>query len=180
MADERSTYETHRNNKDQLDYDESYYHALTNYGHIKGDVLDIGAGALMFVKKYIADPRVTSVLALDKHQEDYQAAKLKLKSWHMPDKLPEGKYDTIVSTEFIEHISREHFDELLPQIKNRLAKAGNFLGSTPNKVAPTTNPYHLYEYTLDELKEILEHNFKSVQIWDTGKYCTVWIASGPR
>jgi 2-polyprenyl-3-methyl-5-hydroxy-6-metoxy-1,4-benzoquinol methylase len=180
MADERSTRQTHADNKDQLDYDESYYDALSDYGLIKGDVLDIGAGALMFVKRYISDPKVTSVLAIDKHQEDYQAAKLKLKSWQMPDKLPDGKFDTIVSTEFIEHITRKHFGELLPQIKDRLAKGGNFVGSTPNKVAPTTNPYHLYEYTLDELKDILELNFKSVQIWDTGKYCTVWVASGPR
>lgn len=180
MAHERSTYLTHAEDKNQLDYDESYYHALTNYGQIKGDVLDIGAGALMFVKKYISIPMVKSVLAIDKHQEDYQAAKLKLRKWDISEKLPQGKFDTIVSTEFIEHITREQFDELLPQIKERLTKDGVFLGSTPNKVSPTTNPYHLYEYTLEELRGILDKNFHNVQAWDTGKYCTVWVASKPR
>lgn len=179
MAHERSTRETHAEDKNQRDYDEAYYFELTNWGWIRGKVLDIGAGALMFVKKYSSLGKVESILAIDKHEEDYQQTGIKLQKWEMGQDLPKGKFDTIVSTEFIEHITREQFDDLLEQIKDRLADGGNFVGSTPNKVQPTTNPYHLYEYTLDELKGILENNFEEVKIYDTGKYCTVWKASKP-
>ena len=175
MADERSTQQTHTENPDQLLYDESYYTNLRPY--IKGDVMDIGAGALMFVKRYINNPEVKSVLAVDKFQENYQQAKLKLSYWTCPQDLPKGQFDTVVSTEFIEHIERDQLEPLLKQIVERLKDGGKFVGSTPNKKVPTTNPYHLYEYTLDELKDILEKYFAEVKILDTGYNCTVWIAT---
>lgn len=177
MAAERSTKQTHQDNIDQLIYDESYYHALRD--SIMGNVLDIGSGALMYVKRYINNPSVKKVTAIDKYKEDYEANKLKTLYWTCPQPLPRGEYDTIVSTEFIEHIERDQLEPLLEQIKDRLATNGKFVGSTPNKKVPTTNPYHLYEYTLDELKEILEQYFKVVQIKDTGYNCTVWIAEQP-
>lgn len=136
--------------------------------------MDIGAGALMFVKRYINNPEVKSVLAVDKFQENYQQAKLTLSYWTCPQPLPKVKFDTIVSTEFIEHIERDQLEPLLEQIVDRLKDNGVFVGSTPNKKVPTTNPYHLYEYTLDELKDILEKYFKQVEIKDTGYDCTVW------
>lgn len=178
MADERSTIHTHTANPDQLRYDESYYIPLMT--HITGNVLDIGAGALMFVKRYIDKPEVLSVTAVDKFQEDYSHDKLRLIEWVCPDKLPDDKYDTIVSTEFIEHIERDQLEPLLKQIQKRLMPGGKFIGSTPNKVAPTTNPYHLYEYTIDELKQILEQYFNKVYIEDTGLFCTIWVVSEPR
>lgn len=175
MAAERSTYQTHTENPDQLKYDESYYSFLRPY--IEGDVLDIGAGALMFVKRYIINRKVKSVTAIDKFNEDYQADKLKKLTWTCPNPLPMGQYDTVVSTEFIEHIERKQLEPLLEQIVNKLKVGGKFVGSTPNKKVPTTNPYHLYEYTLDELKEILEKYFQTIEIKDTGYDCTVWVAT---
>lgn len=172
MSDERSTHKTHTENPDQLLYDESYYKVLTP--HITGDVLDIGAGALMFVKRYIDNPNVKSVTAIDKFEEDYTAERLKKISWICPEPLPWGKFDTIVSTEFIEHIKRKELEPLLEQIKSRLK--GKFVGSTPNKKVPTTNPYHLYEYTLDELRDIFNKYFSKVQMSDTGQNCIVWMA----
>lgn len=170
---ERSTEITHAENPDQFLYDDSYYKVLRN--HIVGDVLDIGAGALMFVKDYINNPGVKSVLAIDKFDEEaYETDKLTKVTWVCPEELPEGKFDTIVSTEFVEHIERDQLEPLLEQIKPRLT--GKFIGSTPNKKVPTTNPYHLYEYTLEELRDILEKYFGSVHVEDTGYNCTVWIA----
>ena len=169
---ERSTEQTHAENPDQFLYDDSYYKVLRQ--HIVGDVLDIGAGALMFVKNYLNNPGVKSVIAIDKFTEESVPDKVTRVSWMCPETLPEGKFDTIVSTEFVEHIEREQLEPLLEQIKDRLV--GKFVGSTPNKKVPTTNPFHLYEYTLDELREILEKYFSNVHIEDTGYNCTVWIA----
>lgn len=177
-AHERSTQVTHDENPDQLAYDESYYNKLLPLIH--GNVLDIGAGALMFTSRYLDKDTVTSVVAVDKFQEVYKHDKLTMKQWVCPAELPGGKYDRIVSTEFIEHIERKELEPLLEQIAKRLSDVGMFIGSTPNKVVPTTNPYHLYEYTLDELKGILEKYFNHVTVEDTGHFCTVWTASLPR
>lgn len=176
MAHERSTIITHTENPDQKRYDWNYYNALSP--HIYGNVLDIGSGAGMFVKEYVQKEEVVSVWCYDKFTEEvpelHKVAKL---YWICPQELQvKEEIDTVVSTEFIEHIEREQLEPLIEQIKIALKDDGIFVGSTPNKKVPTTNPYHLYEYTLPELKNILEQHFSEVTIWDCGQDCTVWVA----
>ena len=179
MAHERSTIITHTENPDQKRYDWNYYNALMP--HIYGQVLDIGTGAGMFVKEYVTKPEVTIVQCLDKFTEQIPLVeKVMFADWVCPQDLPgfvlANNFDTVVSTEFIEHITREQLEPLIEQIKIALKDDGVFVGSTPNKKVPTTNPYHLYEYTLPELKKILEQHFSEVTIWDCGQDCTVWVA----
>lgn len=170
MADERSTDNTHSCNPNQKLYDWSYYNALMPY--ITGKVLDIGSGAGLFVREYSNRPEVKSVLCIDKYGKDMpELDKVTFREWVCPEPLPAGDFDTVVSTEFIEHIERDLLEPLLEQIKGR-----RFVGSTPNKRFPTTNPFHLYEYTLPELDDILRAYFGCVHIWDTGQDCTVWVA----
>lgn len=176
MAHERSTIITHTENPDQKRYDWNYYNALTP--HIYGNVLDIGSGAGMFVKEYSLKDNVSSVSCFDKFTEQFpKGEKITGYEWVCPQELaPQGDFNTVVSTEFIEHIERDQLEPLLEQIKRAMTDDGVFVGSTPNKKVPTTNPYHLYEYTLPELKKILEQHFSEVTIWDCGQDCTVWVA----
>lgn len=177
MAHERSTEFTHSENPNQKQYDWNYYRALMP--HITGKVLDIGSGAGMFVKEYAK--QVAGVLCLDKFTEQIPPiGNVFYSDWVCPQPFPDdvlnNKFNTIVSTEFIEHIERNQLEPLIEEIKKVMDEGAVFVGSTPNKVTPTTNPYHLYEYNLQELKEIMEKHFSSVKIWDCGQYCTVWIA----
>lgn len=174
MAHERSTQDTHSQNPDQKRYDWNYYNALLP--HISGSVLDIGSGAGMFVKEYIKKPEVTFVTCVDKFTEQFPVNdKIEGTAWVCPEVLPEHIVDTVVSTEFIEHIEEDQLEPLLEQIKERMHGDSVFVGSTPNKVQPTTNPYHLKEYTLSELTEILSKHFSEVKTWDCGEFCTVWV-----
>ena len=162
-AHERSTEYTHTLNPNQKRYDWAYYNALMPY--ITGNVLDIGAGAGMFVKEYSKNQFVNTVTCLDKYTEQLpELDKVIRTDWVCPQELPDQLFDTVVSTEFIEHI------------KHALKEDGVFVGSTPNKQVPTTNPYHLYEYTLPELTEIFKQYFSEVKTWDTNvDFCTVWV-----
>lgn len=173
-AHERSTDFTHQSNADQMNYDWLYYNYLMP--HISGNVLDIGAGYLQFVKEYAKKPEVTSVVCLDKFTEEaHQVEKATRTEWVCPQELPEGQFDTIISTEFVEHIVREQFEPLLEQIVTRLTPDGKFIGSTPNKMFPTTNPYHLYEYTKPEIEEIFKKYFSRVTTDLCRPDCTVWV-----
>lgn len=175
MAHERSTEFTHKENPNQKVYDWNYYNALSPF--ITGNVLDIGAGAGMFAKEYAKKEDVLKVVCLDKYTEELpEVSKIQKVNWMCPMPLDlEDKFDTIISTEFIEHIEREQLEPLLDQIKEVMSENSLFIGSTPNKVSPTTNPYHLYEYTLSELEAILKTYFTDVKIWDCGQYCTTWV-----
>lgn len=176
MADERSTRETHARDKHCERYDWEYYKQLLPL--ISGDVLDIGSGAGMFVEQYAKKEEVKSITCLDKYLDELvQDDKVERVNWKCPEPLPElGVFDTVVSTEFIEHIERGQLEPLLEQIKGTMHKDSVFIGSTPNKIAPTTNPYHLYEYTLSELLSIFKNYFTEVEAWDNGQNCTLWKA----
>ena len=176
-AHERSTEITHKENPNQQRYDWAYYNALMPY--ITGNVLDIGAGAGMFVKEYSKKEEVSSISCVDKYIEQLNGID-KVKAviqWNIGTTIGGNEvFDTVVSTEFIEHIERNELDPLLENIIKVLKKDGVFVGSTPNKQVPTTNPYHLYEYTLPELTEIFKQYFSEVKTWDTNvDFCTVWV-----
>lgn len=180
MAKERCNEELHKQDPKMKKYDWAYYEQLMPY--IKGEVLDIGCGAGMFTKEYAKKDEVVSVFAIDKYIDEMPTDNPKIISdkFIIPDELgvneQSAKFDTIVSTEFIEHIEREKLDELLKFVKGSLNPDGLFVGSTPNKIAPTKNPFHLYEYTLNELLSIFREYFGEVEMWDNGQNCTLWTA----
>ena len=45
----------------------------------------------------------------------------------MSTELPDQLFDTVVSTEFIEHIEREQLEPLLEDIKKRIKEDGVFI-----------------------------------------------------
>jgi 2-polyprenyl-3-methyl-5-hydroxy-6-metoxy-1,4-benzoquinol methylase len=169
MACERSNDATHLRDPHCKKYDETYYSILKPW--ISGDVLDLGAGSGMFIRNY--KENATSVTAVDKYTDELEG--VTVINQKLPSSLPlEKKFDVIVSTEFIEHITREELEPFIAEVKRLLKPEGIFIGSTPNKWLPTTNPFHLYEYTLEELREIFEKHFKIIEMFDDGLKCTVW------
>lgn len=176
MAAERSTTQTHAENPNQQHYDWEYYKQLLP--SITGEVLDLGAGAGMFIKEYARKEEVTSIIAVDKYIDELPTHIEKLTAVQaiLPDFQIDKKFDTIVSTEFVEHITREEFEPFLENVKKHLKETGVFIGSTPNKISQTTNPYHLYEYTLSELLGIMKNYFTEVEAWDNSQNCTLWLA----
>lgn len=152
-----------------------------------GVVLDVGCGYGYLTKRFALQDAVTQVTGLDKIS-DSQAVhpKITYVSFNLSsgDPLPGGPYDTINSTEFIEHIPEADFRRLLGTIIQALRPEGRFMGSTP--LNPTPYPvfsgsrYHVREYSVKDLRALLLEFFESVDVHPVSEYCIVWDARHPR
>lgn len=147
---------------------------------VHGEVLDLGCGEGWLTKELAALPSVTSILAVDKFSDqpaENHDEKIEYVASDIPSEFSTDKqFDTVVSTEFIEHITEEHLRLILPKIKTWLKPGGIFLGSTPDRIVPTTNEFHLKEYTIAELESLFaefklvgqfSNPIKGLIIWNT-------------
>ncbi|MEI8224069.1 MAG: class I SAM-dependent methyltransferase [bacterium] len=152
-----------------------------------GELLDIGCGHGFATQMLAELPRVTNVVALDKVPRDYfhylDNPKITFYSEDITsfDFSPwVDRFDAVVSTEFVEHIS-EHDGEVLVQNVFKVVKPGGyFIGSTPLNPTQdnlfTHNPFHIREYQPSVFKKILEQvGFRTIVIKELGD-CFVWIA----
>lgn len=80
--------------------------------------------------------------------------------------FPDQYFNKIVSFETIEHTGK--YREMIAEFKRVLKPGGLLILSTPNRavLSPNgiVNPYHIQEFTYDELKQLLESAFPNVQM----------------
>jgi ubiquinone/menaquinone biosynthesis C-methylase UbiE len=79
----------------------------------------------------------------------------------------EAHFDKIVSFETIEHTGQ--YREMIAEFARVLRPGGQLILSTPNRQVSSPdgiieNPFHIQEFTYDELKQLLEASFSSVRI----------------
>lgn len=82
--------------------------------------------------------------------------------------FPDKSFDAVISFEVMEHLpdSKKYLSEI-----SRVMQDGGYLFlSTPNKRFLEYNPYHLKEYTAEDLKEALHSVFSEVSI--LGQACS--------
>lgn len=86
--------------------------------------------------------------------------------------FPSHYFDTIVSFETIEHITKESQEQFLSQILDKLKPDGQLIISTPNdqlmrdiSYGNYVNPYHLCEFNEQEYLEFLKKYFKYVKFF---------------
>lgn len=82
--------------------------------------------------------------------------------------FPEGCFDTIVSMETLEHVPDAA--ALLRELARVVASGGELVLSTPNRAFGPAwlhegNPFHVQEFTADELRALLVQSFGSVEIF---------------
>jgi ubiquinone/menaquinone biosynthesis C-methylase UbiE len=148
----------------------AYYFAQSYVDNLR--VLDLGCGTgygltLLSLKasKLVALDR--SFLALHEVQEVSIFGKLVANATQIP--FPPATFDLVISFQVIEHINDA--DSYLQEVSRVLAPGGKFIVSTPNKLLrllpfePPFNPYHIREYTPQELKKALISQFNSVDIY---------------
>lgn len=96
--------------------------------------------------------------------------------------IPDGAFDLAVSFQVVEHLVDEsgYFSEMARVID----ADGKAIITTPNRLTISPgcdkpiNPFHLREYTPDELSAVLDEHFASVEI--SGMFHAGWLALNER
>ena len=175
----------HAENADGRDeYAEAYWAFISPRVH--GQVLDVGCGSGYLTKRIAANPKVQSVVGVDKIQ-DFQTSDPKITyvtdDLTRPKDFP-GTFDVVVSSEFIEHVREVDCRKILAKITKALKPGGVFIGSTPhNPTAFKTfsgSRFHIREYNEKDLTRLLKDFFGDVVVTALSTHCLVWEAKQPR
>jgi SAM-dependent methyltransferase len=130
---------------------------------VGGRVLEIGTGTGYGID--IIAPNVEHFVTMDKtHSEELGAipANVEFKEGVVPPiPFADESFDYVVSFQVIEHIDDDK--EFVREIHRVLRKGGKFIVTTPNRpMSLTRNPWHVREYTSEELYMLLR-GFESVE-----------------
>ena len=134
---------------------------------IRGDLLEIGCGegrgiehVLPHVNSYSAIDKIES--AIENLQSRFPAARFVAGNLP-PLPYPDATFDSIVSFQVIEHIENDAL--FLKEIHRVLRPGGVALITTPNRpLSLSRNPWHIREYTADELTRLAGAIFPSVEM----------------
>jgi SAM-dependent methyltransferase len=131
------------------------------------DVLDAGCG-VGYGAELIARAGASRVVGIDLAPEAIAAASERVGEMadfqvgdlqDMP--FDEGSFDLVVCFEVLEHL--EDPEPAITALKDVLREGGLLIVSSPNRgVYPPGNPYHLHEFTLEELRDALTARFANV------------------
>ena len=170
------------------------YHAAAQ--RIGGDVLEIGTGAGYGIE--VVAPHARSFITVDKFAPAAELTRHPHVEFHQavvpPLAFAANSFDFVISFQVIEHIKQDV--ELVREVKRVLKPGGKFIVTTPNApMSLTRNPWHVREYTAEQLQNLLEHEFRSepsesqatgkswpttnrtAAAWHASRASTSWISS---
>lgn len=139
------------------------YHAAAV--RVGGDTLEIGTGSGYGIE--VIAPRVDRFVTLDKHvpaPELLQVPNVEFRRATVPP-LPfaDESFDCVISFQVIEHIKDDAL--FVREVARVLRPGGCFVVTTPNApMSLTRNPWHVREYTADELRDLLARSFSAVEM----------------
>lgn len=138
------------------------YHAAAQ--RIGGDVLEIGTGAGYGIE--VVAPHARSFITVDKFAPAAELMRHPHVEFHQavvpPLAFAANSFDFVISFQVIEHVKQDI--ELVREVKRVLKPGGKFIVTTPNApMSLTRNPWHVREYTAEQLQILLGHEFRSVE-----------------
>jgi len=145
----------------------AYVEAIKHIVEAEGKkVLEIGSGDGYGIK--IIAPKVEELITIDKfksdavHELDYPNVRFQQINVPPLKGIPDRYFDFVVSFQVIEHIPNDKL--FVKEIARVLKPNGQFIVTTPNKkMSITRNPWHVREYNLEELANLLLREFNKVE-----------------
>lgn len=130
---------------------------------VQGDVLEIGTGMGYGVE--VVAPSAKRYVTIDKScaYNTQLPANAEFRQMTVPPlDFADESFDFVISFQVIEHIKRDK--EFVAEVSRVLRKGGTFIVSTPNApMSLTRNPWHIREYTAQELYSLLKECFSEVE-----------------
>lgn len=131
---------------------------------VDGDIIELGSGEGYGIK--ILAPKASRYLAVDKFDTElieYPNVEFRLMLLPELSGIADNSFDFAVTFQVVEHIKQDK--KYLQEIHRVLKPGGKLLMSTPNRLMSLSrNPWHVREYTGEELKTITEKIFKKVEL----------------
>ncbi len=138
---------------------------------VAGDLLEIGCGEGRGVE--LLAPKAESYTAVDKIEVVVESLSSKhpegsfIQANIPPLPFEDNSFDTVVSFQVIEHIKDD--TTYLKEINRILKPGGKAYISTPNiKMTLSRNPWHIREYTAQELTDLCKKYFSQVEMKGIG------------
>jgi SAM-dependent methyltransferase len=135
---------------------------------VSGDVLEIGTGMGYGVE--VVAPAADKYVTIDKScaYNVELPANAEFRQMAVPPlDFADESFDYVISFQVIEHIKNDK--EFVAEVSRVLRKGGKFIVSTPNApMSLTRNPWHVREYTAEELKELLSKEFSQIDMMGVG------------
>ena len=131
---------------------------------VSGDVLEIGTGMGYGVE--VIAPAADKYVTIDKScaYNVELPANAEFRQMTVPPlDFADESFDYVISFQVIEHIKNDK--EFVAEVSRVLRKGGKFIVSTPNApMSLTRNPWHVREYTAEELKKLLSKEFSQIDM----------------
>lgn len=149
---------------EQVIYNRCLYAYVAASEFVKYKILELGSGEGYGIN--LLAPLSSKYLAIDKFDSTLPAiSQVEFKKMMLPslEGIEDNSFDYAVTFQVIEHIKDDK--TFIAEIHRVLKPGGKLLLSTPNiKMTLSRNPWHIREYTSDQLKAILAEKFSDVQM----------------